>query len=305
MKAVLIFNPAAGGGAERRELLERVRGALASVGYEGEIVATTGPGSAGAQVAGAVEVGARVVFACGGDGTVHEVMQGMVGTDAALGVIPFGSANALARDLGLPMDPVAAARMQGGFVPRRVPVGRVEIGDAVRYFAVMAGAGPDGALVYKMIAGDKRRLGRFAYYVRAGWMFVRRRFREFDVEIASGGRTETVRAVAAMVVRVADMGGLFRGLGDSVQRSLVGRMEMRVVIVRAPALVSLPLWFCTGWVGMLGWNPLVRVVSVDAFRCLPVGEARVDVQADGEWIGRAPVRVSLVDDGVRLMMPAQ
>jgi diacylglycerol kinase family enzyme len=203
------------------------------------------------------------------------------------------------------MDPVAAASAQSGFVRRRVPVGRVEIGDVVRYFAVMAGAGPDGALMYSMIAGEKRRLGRFAYYVRAWWMFVGRRFRAFDVEMSSGGKTETVRAVAAMVVRVADMGGLFRGLGDSVRRSLVGRMEMRVVIVRAPALVSLPLWFSSGWVGMLGWNPLVRVVRVDAIRCLPVGEARVDVQADGEWMGRAPVRVSLVEDGVWLMMAAR
>lgn len=300
MKAALIFNPAAGGGVERRELLGRVCGALASVGYEVAILATTGPGSAGGQAAAAIADGAGVVFACGGDGTVHEVLQGMVGSGAALGVIPFGSANALARDLGLSVDPVEAARQHAGFVARRVPVGRVERNSTSRYFAVMAGAGPDGALVYRMVAGGKAKLGRFAYYVRAGWLFAGRRFRAFEVEMVSGGRTERVRAVEAMVVRVADMGGLFRGLGDRARRSVVESMELRLVIVRPPAWLSLPLWFSSSWVGMQRWNPWVRVVAVDSFRCL--GED-VDVQADGEWIGRGPVRVSLVEDGVWLMMP--
>jgi len=302
MKAALIFNPAAGGGADREDLLCRVVEVLQEIGYEVDVVGTAGPGSAGEQAAEAIRCGAGVVFACGGDGTVHEVLQGLVGSGAALGVIPLGSANVLARDLGLSVDPVVAARQHERFVAKRVPVGRVEVGETSRYFAVMAGAGPDGALVYRMLAGGKRRLGRFAYYVRAARLFAGRRFHGFDVEIVTGDETETVQAVEAMVVRVADMGGLFRGLADTAWRSVVDRMELRLVIVRPPAWLSLPLWFSSSWVGMQRWNPWVRVVVVDSFRCLPVDGQDVDVQADGEWIGRAPVRVGLVEDGVWLMM---
>ena len=284
-------------------MLREVADVLGGQGYEVEIVATTGPRSAGGQAAEAVACGAEVVFACGGDGTVHEALQGMVGSSAALAVLPFGSANALARDLGLATDVVEAARQHAGFVPRGIPVGRIEIAGAESYFAVMAGAGPDGALVYRTLAGDKRRLGRFAYYLRAAWLFAGRRFRGFDVVIRSGGETETVRAVEAMVVRVADMGGLFRGLADHTLLSVLDRVELRLVLVKPPAWLSLPLWFSSSWVGMQRWNPWVRIVTVDEFRCAPLGDSTVEVQADGEWIGRAPVRVSLVEDGVRLMMP--
>jgi diacylglycerol kinase (ATP) len=303
VKAALIYNPAAGGGVDCGDLLRAVGDELSRIGYGITIIATEGPGSAGAQAAEAVERGAGVVFACGGDGTVHEVLQGLVGTEAALGVIPFGSANALARDLGLSTDPVAAARQHAGFRTRRVPVGRVEIAGSIRFFAVMAGAGPDGALVYRMLAGGKRRLGRFAYYVRAAKLFAGKRFHGFDVEMVRDGETETVRAVEAMVVRVADMGGLFRGLADRSRRSVLESMELRLVIVRPPAWLSLPLWFSSSWVGMQRWNPWVRVVTVDEFRCLPVDGQSVDVQADGEWVGRAPAQVRLVEDGVWLMMP--
>lgn len=300
MNAALIYNPAAGGGAQAASQPHAVVDVLVGMGYAVDLLETTGPGSAGKQAAEAVRRGAQVVFACGGDGTVHDVLQGIVGSGAALGVIPFGSANALARDLGLSMDPVVAARQQATFVPRRVPVGRVELRGQSRFFAVMAGTGPDGALVYRMLAGDKKHLGRFAYYVRAAWMFMGRRFRAFDVEIVRAGETETVRAVEAMVVRVADMGGLFRGLADHTRRSVVDSMELRLVLVKPPAWLSLPLWFSSSWVGMQRWNPWVRVLTVDEFRCLGEG---VDVQADGEWVGRGPVRVSLIEDGVWLMMP--
>src|SRR5208282_3007550 len=131
-------------------------------------IVTTGPGSAGGQARDAVRNGVEVVFACGGDGTVHEVLQGLVADRgnprAALGIVPMGSANALARHLGISFDAERAVEEQALGERRRISVGRIEIGDQVRYFAVMAGAGPDGALVYELHSAEKSRWGRLAYY---------------------------------------------------------------------------------------------------------------------------------------------
>jgi diacylglycerol kinase (ATP) len=296
----------AGGGVGRSELIAAAAGALARLGYEVETIKTVGVGSAGRQAAEAAARGVGVVFACGGDGTVNEVLQGVVGSGAALGVLPMGSANALARDLGLSMDVVEAARQYAGFSARRVPVGRLELENGVRYFAVMAGAGPTGALVYRMMAEEKRRLGRFSYYVRALGLFLGRRFPGFEVEVVESGSGDRLRmmAVSAMAVRVADLGGLFRRLahGTGAAGAGLGEIELRLILVRRPAWLSLPLWFCSSWVGVGRWNPWLRVMAVDEFSCDTGLGGAVQVQVDGEWIGRTPMRVSLVRDGLWLMM---
>jgi len=114
---LLIYNPVSGRKQYLREkIVGQVADALRREGHEAKIVATTGPGAASGLARDAVSAGVEVVFACGGDGTVHEVLQGLVreGEEpaAALGVIPLGSANALARHLRLPLDPVTATLRQ-------------------------------------------------------------------------------------------------------------------------------------------------------------------------------------------------
>ncbi len=70
----------------------------------------------------AVQAGFDTILACGGDGTVHEILQVLVGTTVALGVIPFGTANALAADLGLTAKPAEIARVLLEAVPTRIPL---------------------------------------------------------------------------------------------------------------------------------------------------------------------------------------
>src|ERR1700758_889823 len=114
-RAALIFNPNAGRGS-RLTALEPAANVLLSRGVQVEIIATHGPGTAGAQAADAVGHGADLVFACGGDGTLHEVIQGLAHhPSATLGVIPLGSANALARHLGISFNPRTAVRQQLDF----------------------------------------------------------------------------------------------------------------------------------------------------------------------------------------------
>jgi diacylglycerol kinase family enzyme len=73
--------------------------------------------------------GSDTVFACGGDGTIHDVIQGLAGTPVALAILPFGTANALAHDLGIPLRPSAAAQAAVDGRVRRIHLGRIEYED--------------------------------------------------------------------------------------------------------------------------------------------------------------------------------
>jgi YegS/Rv2252/BmrU family lipid kinase len=291
------------------EQLRKVADSLAALGHEVELVSTIASGTAGAQAKQAVLNGAEVVFACGGDGTIHEVLQGLIvdanQPGAALGILPLGSANALARHLRLSLDPVQAALQQIHGVPCAIPVGKLVSSGQTRYFVLMAGAGPDGALVYNLPTTQKSKLGRLAYYLRAARLFATRSFSPFRVEYSTkDGQTLIVQnAVSVMAVRVDDLGGLFGKLTS--RKASIHNTELQLIILREPAFLSMPLWFISGWLNLHRFNPFLQFLDVRAFLCSPIAEPAPHMQADGEWLGQIPMQVSLVPDALRILIPAQ
>jgi len=308
-RAALIVNPRAGSRRDLATLIPAMIRALEGQGTIANCIETTGPNTAAALAANAVTEGANAVFACGGDGTVHEVLQGVVGTNANLGVVPMGTANALARNLGLSPDPLRAILQLAGASGAKIPVGQVEysagnVGSEPqsRYFAVLAGAGPDGALVYSLLAG-KAALGRTAYYAHAARLFMTRRFPPFRISYRLTGSDcwQEDRAVSAMCARVGDLGGLFSRL---TRGSSLYSTSLRLSYLRPPGRISLPSWFVSGQLGIHGRNPWLQTIEVDEFRCEPTGSAsNVHAQVDGEWIGRLPIKVRLVPDALSLLIP--
>lgn len=307
-RAALIFNPNAGrGGRSRLSALEQAAQVLLSCGIQADVIATLGPGTAGQQAAEAVSYGADLIFACGGDGTLHEIIQGLaLHPTAAVGVIPLGSANALARHLGLSFHPTEAVRQQLAFTPRSIPLGRIVCetpdGPRSRFFAVMAGAGPDGMLVYRMIASGKHRLGRSIYYIRAARLFLGSRFSAFGVNAQTSDVARIhLDAVSVMATRVGDLGGLFSPLirGASPTDDI-----LQLTLTEPPHRLTLPAWFATSWTRTHRWNPYTQHLRVSSFSCSEVSKDRVHVQADGEWIGTTPMHVELVPNALRLLMPA-
>ena len=310
MRCTLIYNPASGRKRKlRADQLSQVAEALSSIGHTVEFIATAAPGSAAVQARDAARSGAEIVFACGGDGTIHEVLQGLVSetgeATAALGIIPLGSANALARHMRLSLDPLKAALKGIRGSPLYVPVGKLEYGDQLRYFIVMAGAGPDGVLVYDLLTDQKSSLGRLAYCLHAARLFTTHRFRPFEIEYTDEvtGQARTQKAVGAMTVRVESLGGLFGKLAD--HNASIMDAHLRLLIMSPPAALSLPLWFVTGWLNLHGLNPLLRSVDVTVFSCRPLVGPAPHFQADGEWLGRIPMRVSIVPNALRLLLPLQ
>src|SRR5438874_3326466 len=146
-RAALFYNPLSGRRKKHRlKDVEAAAGILRSAGVQVEVAPTRAAADAAAQIRMSVGEGFDTIVACGGDGTVHDVLQGLAGKDAALGIIPLGTANALAHDLRLPMKVADAARALLSAVPKRIAVGRLDFRDlnnppSFRYFTVAAGVG--------------------------------------------------------------------------------------------------------------------------------------------------------------------
>ncbi|MFI0899721.1 diacylglycerol kinase family protein [Streptomyces sp. NPDC020983] len=158
---VVVVNPVSVSASER----ERLRLVLERHGRTGPRFAeTTAEDPGHGQAARAVAEGASLVVVCGGDGTVRAVADALAGTGVPLAVAPHGTGNLLARNLGLPLDPVRALDAALGGSPRPVDLGHIE-GDGLpaRHFCVMAGAGLDAALMERTPDRAKSALGWPAY----------------------------------------------------------------------------------------------------------------------------------------------
>lgn len=164
---VLISNQRAGrGGARRAVEVIRFCETMKTLGIEIEVLNTTAPGDATILARDAAENGATTVIVSGGDGTINEALQGMVGTKARLAVWPQGTANVLAHELGISTDLKRVAAIIARGKSRLIYPGcavQEETGTR-RYFLLMAGIGLDASVVNGVRPGLKRRIGKAAFW---------------------------------------------------------------------------------------------------------------------------------------------
>ncbi len=215
-RVALIYNPASGQRPEQRTArIARAIAVLENAGIEVRTIATESPASAAAQAQQAVREGCDTILACGGDGTVHETLQGLVGQTAALGVIPMGTANALAANLGIPSSAAKAAKMLLEATPMPVSVGRVfyrdtEGGERSRYFIVAAGVGVDAHFFSRLDSSLKQRFGYAAYLIEAFRLMATHTFPMFSATLVERdtGIARTVEASQLLAVRISNFGSL-------------------------------------------------------------------------------------------------
>ena len=205
---------------------------LRQAGVEATAEPTRGQADAAEQARHAIAEGCDTILACGGDGTAHDVLQGMVGSDAALGIIPLGTANALAHDLRLPLSPAGAARALLTAKPRRIALGRVEYTDlegnrGSRFFTVAAGIGADAHLFYKLNPLVKGHLGMAAYYAKATRLWLTHPMEKFAVEMTR--RRFAVEVSQLLAVRIRNFGGVLRELAPG---AALDRNDLRLVLFR-------------------------------------------------------------------------
>lgn len=306
-KALLLYNPLSGRRHGRRvNEVESARSALRQSGVEATSAATAGPGNAVEQVKQAIRDGCDTVFACGGDGTVHDVVQGLVGSGAALGIIPLGTANSLAHDLGLPLSPIGAARAALNANPRRIAVGRVVFQDFTgenntRYFTVTAGVGVDAHLFYKLNPMAKRRLGMAAYYAKATRLWLTHKMGKFAIEL-DGETPRSAEVSQLLAVRIRHFGGVLRELAPGAS---LDRDDLRLVLFHTRSRAAYLGYVLRGLLGAKWQIPGIELVHAARVSCrsLSAGPSRVFVEADGELLGTLPAEISVVGDALTILMP--
>jgi YegS/Rv2252/BmrU family lipid kinase len=200
MSVAIIINPISGG-ARPEAARAKAQIALAVVAAHGdhpEVFVTEGVGHARELAKTAVRRGMRLVMAWGGDGTMNEVASALIFDDVPLGIIPAGSGNGLARELGIARRPEQAIADALAAQPRQVDVGEVD----GRYFVNIAGIGFDAHIAAKFAAATRRGfVGYAGITARALTGYV-----PLEYRISSRGATQTVRAVLVTIANSAQFG---------------------------------------------------------------------------------------------------
>lgn len=310
-KAALFYNPLSG--RRKKYRLQDVGSAaavLSEAGIEIDVAPTRAASDAAAQVRAAIRDGFDTIIACGGDGTVHDVLQGMAGKDAALGIIPLGTANAMAHDLRLPMDSASAARALLSKVPKRIAVGRIDFRDfnnlpSFRFFTVAAGVGVDAHLFYKLNRLMKDRMGMMAYYSKALHLWWTHRMHYFEAEFSSNGSAsqKEARLSEMLAVRINFFGGVLRELAPGAS---LARNDLRLVLCRTGNRAKYLEYVFRGMVGLSRKVTGIELAYADQVTCRSVpGEKpeNIYVEADGELLGRLPITLSLVPDALTVLVP--
>ena len=309
-RVALVDNPASGLLSSRRDAtVQTALTALQSAGVEVEHLTIDGPGSGAALAREAVARGCDSIIVCGGDGTVHEVIQSLVGTPVALGVVPMGTANALAADLGLAKSPTKAIRALLAARPVQVPVGRIVFrtsdgSDRCRYFTVAAGVGADALLMKRMDPVLKRRLGYVLYMVEAFRIWASHSFPLFQTRFSANGngRPRVEQASQLLAVRVHSFGGV---LGTLAPCANLHNESLCLVAFKTRSRFRY-LRFLLAVLGKRHtFSGDVELLQTDAVECAPSNgsSSRVYVEADGEVLGQLPARIEVAAETLTLLIP--
>lgn len=294
-RILIIANPAAGHGRRGRSRLRGIVEALEQRGCRVVLRETRAPGDA-ERLARTADPGFDAIVAAGGDGTVNEIVNGLADAAQAapvLGVLPLGTGNVLANEIGMPRRPAALARVIAEAPPRPIWPGLA----GGRRFLAMAGVGFDAAVLAALDPRLKRHIGKFAFIWAICWCLLRYRRREFVVE--ADGREQ--RAAAVIVVKGSRYAGNFvvapaARLDLPLLHAVLFRRPGRLAVLRALTAMAL---------GMLDRLPEVSVLAVRTLTLAAGGgPAQADgVEIDGEIVGRLPIAISVARDPLLLVQP--
>jgi YegS/Rv2252/BmrU family lipid kinase len=310
-KGILIYNPVAGRRPARRgREVREAASLLRRAGLEIELAPTARPDMAHELAQAAVANGAHVVLACGGDGTINEVINGLALSHVPLGILPGGTANIVARELRLPLNPVRAARQLLRWTPQRIALGRAHWDEAPtglpqdefapqrrsRYYISVAGVGYDAEIVYRLSSWLKTNFGVAGYVMEAFRQLVRYSFPRFTTRLDGQERHGTFAVIHrtrlyAGWLHLAPTAGLFHP--RFAVCSFRSRSRLRYLFY-ALAVVA---------------RQHLRLSGVSLDQCTEVACAPIDTsvpirfELDGELGGTIPATFEIVPDALTVLVP--
>ncbi len=294
MRACVIFNPAAKG-----QKAERFRRSLDVIATEAELKLTAAPGDARHLATRAVEEGFDTLIAAGGDGTLNEALNGIGDAPngferARLGVLPLGTANVFARELGSPLHPAEAWAVLREGRERTIDLPRLEIGDAENrrrlYFAQLAGAGLDARAIQLVSWSLKKKIGPLAYL----WAGLRALSEtQSNLSVSDG-----IRSLAGQLVLIGNgrmYGGNFKVFPEADATD--GFLDVCVF-----PRVNWPMLMRCGFQLLLtGSLPENAVTRLRTKSFTLIGPSGVCAEVDGELAGPLPARFTVQPKTLRVL----
>ncbi len=288
---IIIYNPAA-----RKASKERVEAAssfLRGKGFASEILITEKRGHAEQLARESVKNSPSLIIAAGGDGTINEVINGIVWSGVPLALLPLGTTNVLAKELGLPEDVRGSMESAMRGRPRTVSLGRIEIMEGPsagpRYFCLMAGIGFDGKTVYDVDTSVKRISGATAYIFSG----IRNLLSYSLDELAFTIDGRDLSGYSAIIGKARRYGGNFKVTPDA---DLL-EPTLYTVIFKGRRRIDL-LRYAFGIIrgSHLKYRDVLYVKSTD----IDI-RGTAHIQIDGDYLGVSPARVSVVKDALKLV----
>lgn len=295
MSSYLIYNPVAGKLQRNPRLVPAVVETLRANHVAVELLPTTGKGSAADLARQCVSSGASAIYVAGGDGTVNEIVNGMAGSRTALGVLPGGTANCLAVELGIGTDLLRAAKNAHTWTAQRIALGlcKPDRGPS-RYFVAMAGAGFDAQIVRDVDSKIKRKLGKVAYWI-AGFAACLRVLPELHVK-TSHGESKVSFALAS---RVRNYGGDL----EIAKTIRLQQPQFETVLFEGKYAVRYMKYLAGVLVNQHRGMSGVHVHLVDSLELRAVNGNPIYLQLDGEEFGQLPARFEIAPDALSILMP--
>jgi diacylglycerol kinase (ATP) len=286
-RLLIIFNPAAGW--RRRRRLEPVLTHLRDHGCSLVLRGTEGPGDA-ERFAAEVDPGAfYLVVVAGGDGTVNEAINGLARCDLPLAVIPLGTANVLAAEIGLRTDPASVARCVALGQPRPIALGAAN----GRRFLLMAGAGFDAHVVAGVSVPMKRWLGKGAYVLSTLRQLLTYAFPTYEV------RTDnSVHQAASVIIANARYYG---GRYVCAPAASLERGTLQVCLFERTGRLAAIGYALALFTGRLAKLASYRIV--EARRIEVRGRVGEPLQGDGDVIGRLNATIEVLPNALDLVYP--
>ena len=296
MRAAVIFNPTAKGDKARL-----FRESLDVIAKHCVLKRTQSVGDATMLAKESVNEGFDTIIAAGGDGTLNEVLNG-IGlvpegfAKTRLGVLPLGTINVFARELGIPTRPQAAWAVLLDALERRIDLPFAEWSSAGqshrRYFVQLAGAGLDARAIELTSWSLKKRIGPGAYIV-AGLKALRER--PVDIEVRTA--TQSVRGQLVLIGNGRLYGGEFRIFPEAQLAD--GQLEICVF----PKVNWTTLIHCGSLLITRRLLPETRVVRLRAASVTLISNCVTRFEVEGELSEQLPVTFSLIRHGLRVLVP--
>lgn len=288
---VLIFNPTAKNASGRK--IAKASHFLRSRGYKAEILFTEQKGHAESLAREAVKESPSLIIAAGGDGTFNEIVNGIAGSEIPMAILPLGTTNVLAKELGLPETVDDALEVALNGTPKTVSLGKIYVTRhsllVTRYFLLMAGIGFDGEAVFRINETLKKISGKGAY-IFSGFKTLSV-FNPDKLILDMDGKTYTGYSV--IISKVAKYGGNFKITPDA----RLTDPFFYVCLFKGKGRLDI-LRYVTGIVAgkHLGFRDVeyVRAKNINV-------EGDAHIQIDGDYFGRSPARIEVVPDTVRLV----